>query len=54
VNEFIKVQIVASGFRGCGGKKRAMDYNGFIRGTRYNRIKGVREFEPPVERRRST
>lgn len=53
VNEFIKVQIVASGFRGFGGKNRAMNYNGFVRGTRYNRIEGVREFMPPKKNRRA-
>lgn len=54
VNEFIKVYIVASGFRRFGGKNRAMNYNGFIRGTRYNRIDQVREFEPPKQPRRKS
>jgi hypothetical protein len=52
VNEFIKVQIVSSGFRGFGGENRAMNYNGFLRGTRYNRIEGVREFKPPARHRK--
>jgi hypothetical protein len=42
VDEFIRVQIVASGFRGFGGKNRGLNYNGFIRGTRYNWTKRVR------------
>ena len=46
VDEFIRVQIVAGGFRGFGGRNRAYNYNGFIRGTRYNRVQRVRTYRP--------
>jgi hypothetical protein len=46
VDEFIHVQVVAAGFRGFGGKKHAKNYNGFIRGSRYNRLERVRSFQP--------
>jgi hypothetical protein len=45
VDEFIRVQIVASGFRGFGGKMRGKNYNGFVRGTRYNRTERVRSYK---------
>lgn len=44
VNEFIHVQIVTGGFRGFGGENRAYNYNGFVRGTRYNRTHTVRDY----------
>lgn len=52
VDEFIKMQIVAGGFRGFGSdefgrnrrKLRARNYNGFVRGSRYNRLQRVRAF----------
>lgn len=54
VNEFIRMQIVAGGFRGFGSdiegknreKLRPLNYNGFVRGSRYNRIVQVRAYVP--------
>ena len=46
VDEFIRVQVVAGGFRGFGGKNRGHNYNGFVRGSRYNRTKRVRAYNP--------
>lgn len=54
VDEFIRMQIVAGGFRGFGsdpeGKNRAklrpLNYNGFVRGSRYNRLVQVRAYPP--------
>ena len=41
VNEFIIMQVMASGFKHFGG----VNYHGFVKGSRYNLIKEVREFE---------
>lgn len=49
VNEFIGVQVVAGGFRGFGGPNRAYNYNGFVRGSRYNRTRRVRAYRPTQE-----
>lgn len=46
VDEFIRMQVVAGGFRGFGGNNRAYNYNGFVRGTRYNRVQRVRTYRP--------
>lgn len=54
VDEFIRVQIVAGGFRGFGSdadgtnrlKRRPLNYNGFVRGSRYNRLVQVRSYQP--------
>lgn len=46
VEEFIMIRIVAGGFREFGGKKRPYNYNGFVRGTRYNRVMRVRAYQP--------
>lgn len=50
VDEFIKVQITASGFRGFGynifDKQRSLNYHGFIRGSRYNERPVARLYEP--------
>jgi hypothetical protein len=46
VDEFITVRIVAGGFREFGGRNRPYNYNGFIRGTRYNRVMRVRAYQP--------
>ncbi len=46
VNEFIRVQVVAGGFRGFGGTHRNLNYNGFVRGSRYNRMPQVRAYHP--------
>ncbi len=44
VDEFIRVQVVASGFRGFFNvwKNRGKNYNGFLRGSRYNWTERVR------------
>ncbi len=49
VNEFIRVQITAGGFKSWGeknGGEQARNYHGFLGGTRYNRIPSVRAYEP--------
>lgn len=54
IDEFIRVQIVAGGFRGFGsdvnGKRRQrfrpLNYNGFVRGSRYNTQVQVRPYLP--------
>ncbi len=59
VDEFIRMQIVAGGFRGFGsdlkGKNRAklrpLNYNGFVRGSRYNRLVQVRAYPPKASER---
>lgn len=45
VDEFIRVNIVASGFKSFGGK----NYKGYIGGSRYNLRARVRHYELPVE-----
>jgi hypothetical protein len=45
VDEFIRVQVVAGGFRGFGGP-HPLNYNGFIGGSRYNRLPRVRAYIP--------
>jgi hypothetical protein len=45
VDEFIRVQIVASGFRGFV-KPRSYNYNGFIRGSRFNEQPRARLYQP--------
>lgn len=45
VDEFIRMQIVASGFRGFV-KPRSYNYNGFIRGSRFNERPRARMYEP--------
>lgn len=52
IDEFIRMQIVGGGFRGFGtdenGRRRrklqARNYNGFVRGSRYNRVVRVRAY----------
>lgn len=54
VDEFIRMQIVAGGFRGFGSdpegndrdKLRPLNYNGFVRGSRYNRLVQARAYSP--------
>lgn len=54
VDEFIRMQIVAGGFRGFGSdadgtnrkNRRPLNYNGFVRGSRYNRFVQVRHYVP--------
>lgn len=45
VDEFIKVQIVAGGFRGFGSP-HPLNYAGYIGGSRYNRLPRVRAYIP--------
>jgi hypothetical protein len=48
VNEFIRVQITAGGFKSWGtkyGSEQALNYHGFLGGTRYNRLPKVRAFD---------
>lgn len=45
VDEFIRMQIVASGFRGFV-TPRSYNYNGFIRGSRFNERPRARLYEP--------
>jgi len=40
VDEFIRVQVVASGFKGFG-KPAPLNYRGFVGGSRYNRLPRV-------------
>lgn len=49
IDEFIKVWVVAGGFRAFGGARRAKNYNGFIRGSRYNLSERVRAYKPKQE-----
>ncbi|GAA3655270.1 hypothetical protein [Flavivirga jejuensis] len=49
VNEFIRMQITAGGFKSWGtkyGGEQAKNYHGFLGGTRYNRISKVRAYNP--------
>jgi hypothetical protein len=45
VDEFIRMQIVASGFRGFA-QPRSLNYNGFIRGSRFNERLRARTYDP--------
>ena len=42
INEFIIMQVMASGFKHFGGK----NYAGYVKGSRYNEIPLVREYVP--------
>lgn len=44
VNEFISMQVMASGFKHFGG----VNYHGYVKGSRYNLLKEVREIEIDV------
>jgi hypothetical protein len=44
VDEFIRVNIVAGGFRSFGGK----NYNGYLGGSRYNELSAVRDYQPKI------
>lgn len=49
VNEFIRMQITAGGFKSWGtkyGGEQARNYHGFLGGTRYNRVSRVRAYDP--------
>ena len=45
VDEFIRVQVVASGFKGFG-TVRSLNYKGYVGGSRFNRLPRVRKYEP--------
>lgn len=45
INEFIIMQVMASGFKHFGGK----NYAGYVKGSRYNEIPLVREYRPVTE-----
>jgi hypothetical protein len=48
INEFIRMQITAGGFKSWGtkyGGEQAKNYSGFLGGTRYNRISRVRAYD---------
>lgn len=52
VDEFIKMQVVAGGFRRFVGiddrdQGEIVNYNGFVGGSRFNRIRRVRSATPP-------
>jgi len=42
INEFIIMQVMASGFKHFGGK----NYAGYVKGSRYNEVPLVREYRP--------
>ena len=48
VDEFIRVQIVASGFKGFAAP-RGYNYNGYVGGSRYNLLPRVRPYRPDTE-----
>ncbi|MGZ6992284.1 MAG: hypothetical protein ACXVKJ_14310, partial [Ilumatobacteraceae bacterium] len=55
VDEFIRVQVVAGGFKQFIEPKPTkvrpdyiVNYNGFVAGSRFNRIIPVRSYEPPA------
>lgn len=45
IDEFIRVQIVASGFKGFSAPE-GLNYHGFVGGSRYNRLPRVRAYRP--------
>lgn len=56
VDEFIRVQVVAGGFKNFIRPhqpeirpENIVNYNGFIAGSRFNRIKPVRAYEDPLK-----
>lgn len=48
IDEFIRVQIVASGFKGFD-RPHGYNYNGYVGGSRYNRLPRVRPYIPIKE-----
>lgn len=49
INEFIRMQVVAGGFKSWGTKydgEQARNYHGFLGGSRYNRLSRVRAYNP--------
>lgn len=63
VNEFIRVQITASGFRGFADEtmteksifsiRRPLNYTGFLRGSRYNERPQARLYKPAKSTKKS-
>jgi hypothetical protein len=49
IDEFIRMQIVASGFRGFV-KPTSLNYNGFVGGSRYNRLPRARLYTPQADK----
>ena len=56
VDEFIRVQVVAGGFKNFIQPEtpeirpdNIVNYNGFIAGSRYNRVTAVRSYEAPTQ-----
>ena len=45
IDEFIRMQVVGSGFRGFI-RPHSFNYKGFVAGSRYNRLPRVRRYEP--------
>ena len=45
VDEFIRMQVVASGFKGFA-KPTSFNYQGYVGGSRYNRLPRVRSYPP--------
>ena len=50
VDEFIRVQVVAGGFKGFV-ESGSLNYKGYVGGSRYNRTPRVRDYEPAAESR---
>lgn len=48
VDEFIRVQVVAGGFKGFG-KPAPRNYNGYVGGSRYNRLSRVTAWVPGTD-----
>lgn len=47
IDEFIKMQVLSSGFKHFGGPNS--NYHGYVKGTRYNLMPEVREFIEGIE-----
>jgi hypothetical protein len=47
IDEFIKMQVLASGFKHFGGPNS--NYHGYVKGSRYNLMPEVREFIEEIE-----
>lgn len=49
IDEFIRMQIVASGFKGFV-KPTSLNYNGYVGGSRYNRLPHFRLYTPKADK----
>lgn len=49
IDEFIRMQVVAGGFKGFV-KPTALNYKGYVGGSRYNETSRVRDYEPANQR----